>query len=68
MEKTVVGAFQDHHSAETVVDELKQRGVPEKDISMVARDHGKTKEGHPGSQGGMHDLSSGIGWGGTIGG
>ncbi len=68
MEKTVVGAFQDHHSAETVVDELKHRGVPEKDISLVARDHGKTKEGHPGSHGGMHDLSSGIGWGGTIGG
>ncbi|MHB1611207.1 MAG: hypothetical protein ACYCT0_05920 [Sulfobacillus sp.] len=67
MQKTVVGAFRDHHNAEKVVDELKHRGVPEKDISLVARDHGHTEESHPNGHG-MHDLSSGIGWGGTIGG
>lgn len=66
MQKTVIGSFSDHHAAEEVVRELKQRGVPEKDISLVTRDHGETKTGHPDHQ--MHNLSSGIGWGGTIGG
>ncbi len=66
MEKTVIGVFQHHRDAEKTVDELKRRGVPEKDISLVARDDGKMKGGHPGD--GMHDLSSGIGWGSTIGG
>lgn len=67
VQKTVVGAFHDQHSAEAVVGELKHRGVPEKDISMVARHDGKTEGGHPNGSG-MHNLSSGIGWGGTVGG
>lgn len=66
MEKTVVGAFKDHRDAEKTVQELKQRGVPEKDISLVARHDGHTQGGHPGE--GMHNLSSGIGWGSTVGG
>ncbi|OLZ12279.1 general stress protein [Sulfobacillus thermosulfidooxidans] len=66
MEKTVVGAFKNHDDAEKTVDELKKRGVPEKDISLVARHDGHTQAGHPDSD--MHNLSSGIGWGGTLGG
>lgn len=66
MEKTVVGAFKNHHDAEETVDVLKKRGVPEKDISLVARHDGKVREGHPGD--GMHNLGNGIGWGGTLGG
>jgi uncharacterized membrane protein len=66
MEKTVVGAFQHHHDAEKTVDDLKKRGVPEKDISLVARHDGKTEGGHLGNS--MHDFSSGIGWGTTLGG
>ncbi|HBQ96782.1 MAG: DUF1269 domain-containing protein [Firmicutes bacterium] len=66
MEKTVVGVFKNHHDAEKTVQILKKRGVPEKDISMVARHDGTTQGGHPGT--GMHDLSSGIGWGSTVGG
>ncbi len=66
MDKTVVGAFREHHDAEQTVDILQQRGVPEKDISLVARHEGKMEGGHPGD--GMHNLSNGIGWGGTLGG
>lgn len=67
MHKTVVAAFRNHHDAEEVVTELKKRGIPEKDISLVARHNGKTEAGHP-DQGGMHNLSSGLTWGGTVGG
>lgn len=67
LHKTVVGAFHDHGSAEQVVQALKERGVPEKDISLVARHDGKTQSGHPDGDG-MHNLSSGLTWGGTVGG
>ncbi|MDA8193000.1 MAG: hypothetical protein M0Z53_03240 [Thermaerobacter sp.] len=67
MQKTVVGAFRDQASADQVVRELKHRGVAEKNISVVARHHGKTESGHPGEDG-THNLSSGLTWGGTAGG
>lgn len=65
--KTVVAAFRHHHDAEATVKELKKRGVPEKDISLIARHNGHTESGHPDGDG-IHNLSSGIGWGGTLGG
>ena len=66
MSKTVVGTFRDHESAERAVHALEKRGVPEKDISVVAREHGHVESGHP--EGHMHNLSSGIGWGSATGG
>ncbi|MCY0898256.1 MAG: DUF1269 domain-containing protein [Firmicutes bacterium] len=67
MSKTVVGAFHDHQTADTVVHELEQRGVSDKKISVVARHDGHTEHGHPTGHG-THDLSSGIGWGAAAGG
>ncbi len=67
MSKMVVGAFDDHHSADTVVKELERNGVPNKEISVVAKKDGKTEQGHPSGHG-THDLSSGIGWGAAGGG
>lgn len=66
MSKTIGGAFRDHHTAEQVAHELGEKGIPEKDISVVAREHGKTEASHP--HGEEHDLSSGIGWGTAAGG
>lgn len=67
MSKMVIGAFDDHHSADTVVKELERNGVPNKEISVVAKNDGKTEQGHPSGHG-THDLSSGIGWGAAGGG
>ncbi len=67
MSKTVVGAFDNHDSADKVVKELEQRGVSNKQISVVAKEDGKTEKGHPNGHG-THDLSNGIGWGAAGGG
>lgn len=67
MSKMVVGAFDDHHSADQVVQELEHNGVPDKEISVVAKHDGKTEKGHPTGHG-ANDLSSGIGWGAAGGG
>lgn len=67
MAKTVVGAFNDHSTADEVVRTLEQHGVSDKKISVIARHDGHTEKGHPTGHG-THDLSSGIGWGAAGGG
>jgi uncharacterized membrane protein len=65
--QTLVGVFEDHQAADRVVQELEHRGVPDKEISVVAKHNGKEQGGHPTGHG-THDLSSGIGWGAAGGG
>ena len=67
MSQTVVGAFENHEGADKVVHELENQGVSDKEISVVAKEHGKTEKGHPNGDG-THDLSNGIGWGAAGGG
>lgn len=67
MSRTVVGAFASHDEADEVVKELEHNGVPNKDISVIAKHDGSTEKGHPTGHG-THDLSSGIGWGAAGGG
>jgi uncharacterized membrane protein len=67
MSKTLVGAFDSHDEADQVVKELEHRGVPDKEISVVAKHDGSTEKGHPTGHG-THNLSSGIGWGAAGGG
>lgn len=66
MQQTVIGAFRDHAQANAAVEALKANRVPEKDISLVAREDGHTEAQHPGDK--PHNLSSGIGWGSAAGG
>lgn len=65
--QTLVGAFEDQNSADEVVKHLEHQGIPDKEISVVAKHDGKTEKGHPSGHG-THDLSSGIGWGAAGGG
>jgi uncharacterized membrane protein len=67
MSKTVVGAFDDHATADRVVQELQHRGVRDSEISVVSKHDGHTEKGHPTGHG-TNDLSRGIGWGAAGGG
>ncbi|CAB1129028.1 conserved protein of unknown function [Candidatus Hydrogenisulfobacillus filiaventi] len=64
---TVAGVFGRRDDAEHTVADLRQQGIGDQQISLVAREdhgHGKTVA----ENGAGHNLTSGIGWGSAIGG
>ncbi len=71
--KTVVGVFRSRNQAEKAVNELKEFGLGRDEISIVSRDESRSgvgKEGRMTSEVDVagQDLSSGVAWGGGIGG
>ena len=74
MQKTVVGVFKSESDAERAVGSLRENGFRDQEISIVAKDEGKRRQGNQGGQNrGMQDdgisdgLASGAAWGGLAG-
>ncbi|MBE3578188.1 MAG: hypothetical protein IMX00_10930 [Limnochordales bacterium] len=72
---SVVGLFSSRDQAEKAVKALKEKGITEKEISLVAKEEtlqGGQRQGkrdvEAGDMGTGQDLTSGATWGGTLGG
>ena len=68
---TVIGVFNDSEAAEKAVKTLREKGFEQSEISIVARDEGKTtkKDMEAGGElGGSENIADGTAWGGAIGG
>ena len=80
MQKTVVGVFKSESEAERAVGSLRENGFRDQEISIVAKDDGKRRQGNQNAQSnrggqtqgmqsdGISDgLASGAAWGGLAG-
>lgn len=69
METTVIGVMQDHSRAEEAVRSLREKGFNENEISIVAKDEEKKKEGREGDLSySDQNLADGSVTGGALGG
>lgn len=72
MQRTVIGVFDSHDQVERAVNDLKERGFNEREISIVAREDNGQGGNEGGNQGGMmgngSEVRSGVATGGAIGG
>lgn len=72
-DKTVVGVFTSRPKAEEAVEELRKEGFTENEISIVAKDEGKGREGrgqgNRSGEGAMTgaNVGDGTAWGGALG-
>jgi uncharacterized membrane protein len=67
MEKTVVAIFRDHRAAESSVRDMKEKGISDKDISLIARDEERRDSGGEMSYEDQN-LADGTTTGGALGG
>lgn len=68
---TVIGVFKESESAEKAVKTLRDKGFNENEISIIARDEGKTVKRDMevgGDLGGAENIGDGTAWGGALGG
>lgn len=68
---TVIGVFKQTEAAEKAVKALRDRGFGENEISIIAKDEGKTMKRDmetSGELGGAENISDGTAWGGALGG
>ncbi len=68
---TVIGVFTETRAAERAVKALREKGFDESEISIVARDEGKTVKRDMevgGELGGAENIADGTAWGGALGG
>lgn len=68
---TVIGVFKQTAAAEKAVKTLREKGFDENEISIIARDEGKTVKRDMevgGDLGGSEDITDGTAWGGALGG
>ncbi|NLM25701.1 MAG: hypothetical protein GX208_06240 [Firmicutes bacterium] len=68
---TVIGVFKNSEAAEKAVKMLREKGFGENEISIIARDEGKTVKRDMevgGDLGGSEDITDGTAWGGALGG
>ncbi|HHX01914.1 MAG TPA: hypothetical protein GX739_04490 [Firmicutes bacterium] len=68
---TVIGVFNQTEAAEKAVKALREKGFTENEISIIAKDQGKTKKGDMevgGDFGTNENIADGTAWGGALGG
>lgn len=68
---TVIGVFNQTEAVEKAVKTLREKGFAENEISIVARDEGKTVKRDMevgGELGGAENIADGTAWGGALGG
>lgn len=68
---TVIGVFKQTDAAEKAVKALREKGFNENEISIIAREQGKTTKRDMevgGDLGGVENIADGTAWGGALGG
>lgn len=68
--ETVIGVFQERSNAERAVEEIREKGFGEEDISILAREDRLKENGEEGDREGVinQDLTTGVTTGGVLGG